>query len=375
MGSPSRRHPLHQRRRGLQYRARQSRDLVAEGHRERRRRGGGGRCRHRRFTAATSSPIPWEDVSWFPIMSKAWTERHGAGAAIAAGDDRWDYVETHANGTGPFVLEEFEPGERTVLVRNANWWGLAQHPHNIDRIVQTRVADPAGAPSCCLHARSTCSSAAGGPARADRRHAGPESPEGREQSNDALPRLRPGEPRAQVLERQGRNPFADRRVRQAFYQGIDIGRIIEALHGLAVPAGMLIWPKGIGWSEELDRRLPYDPAKAKALLAEAGYPEGFDVRFDCPANREPACAPSVPRCRRSASGSTSRSQPRGRPKDPDPRDRFLLVGLRRAVRFGLVVQSAVSQRRGVRRHGLRRSRGRCVDRSDRGRWSPTCGMA
>jgi peptide/nickel transport system substrate-binding protein len=89
---------------------------------------------------------------------------------------------------------------------------------------------------------------------------------------------------------KGRNPFADRRVRQAFYQGIDIGRIVEALHGLAVPAGMLIWPKGNGWSEELDRRPPYDPAKAKVLLAEAGYPEGFDVRFDCPAYREPVCS-------------------------------------------------------------------------------------
>ena len=89
---------------------------------------------------------------------------------------------------------------------------------------------------------------------------------------------------------KGRNPFADRRVRQAFYQGIDIGRIVEVLHGLAVPAGMGIWPKGIGWSEELDRRLPYDPAKAKALLAEAGYPKGFDVRFDCPAYREPVCS-------------------------------------------------------------------------------------
>jgi peptide/nickel transport system substrate-binding protein len=89
---------------------------------------------------------------------------------------------------------------------------------------------------------------------------------------------------------KGRNPFADRRVRQAVYQGIDIGRIVEALHGLAVPIGMLIWPMGIGWSEELDRRPPYDPDKAKALLADAGYPEGFDVRFDCPAYREPVCS-------------------------------------------------------------------------------------
>jgi peptide/nickel transport system substrate-binding protein len=88
---------------------------------------------------------------------------------------------------------------------------------------------------------------------------------------------------------KGRNPFADKRVRQAVYQALDIERILEALHGLGVPAGMLIWPKGVGWSEELDRRLPYDPEKAKALLVEAGYSEGFEVRFDCWGPREPVC--------------------------------------------------------------------------------------
>jgi peptide/nickel transport system substrate-binding protein len=96
-----------------------------------------------RFTAASANPIPWEDLYGLAIMSKAWTERHGAALPAQLGDDGWDYVETHANGTGPFMLEEFEPGERTVLVRNDSWWGLGQHPHNIDRIVQTRVSDPA----------------------------------------------------------------------------------------------------------------------------------------------------------------------------------------------------------------------------------------
>ena len=96
-----------------------------------------------RFTAATTNPTPWEDLAYVVIMSKAWAERHGAERPSQLGDARWDYAETHANGTGAFMLEEFEPGKRTVLVRNANWSGLAQHPHNIERIVQTRVDDPA----------------------------------------------------------------------------------------------------------------------------------------------------------------------------------------------------------------------------------------
>jgi peptide/nickel transport system substrate-binding protein len=243
-----------------------------------------------RFTAATANPIPWEDLAVLAIMSKAWAERHGAALPSQMGDDRWDYVETHANGTGPFKLEEFEPGERTALVRNTNWWGLAQHPHNIDRIVQTRVDDPARGAQLLLARKIDLLQSP----PADQLERIAATPGLKVQKVESSHTLYLGfdqaSPELRSSNVKGRNPFADRRVRQAFYQGIDIGRIVEALHGLAVPIGMLIWPKGIGWSEELDRRPPSDPAKAKALLAEAGYPEGFDVRFDCPAYREPVCS-------------------------------------------------------------------------------------
>jgi peptide/nickel transport system substrate-binding protein len=241
-----------------------------------------------RFTDATSNPIPWENLAWLAIMSKAWAERHGAALPSQLGDDRWDYVETHANGTGPFRLEEFEPGERTMLVGNANWWGLAQHPHNIDRIAQTHVDDPARGAQLLL-AREIDLLQSPPPDQLERIAATPGLKVQKAETNQTLYLgFDQASPELRSSNVKGRNPFADRRVRQAFYQGIDIGRIVEALHGLAVPAGMMIWPKGIGWSEELDRRLPYDPAKAKALLAEAGYPEGFRVTFDCGDTRDPA---------------------------------------------------------------------------------------
>jgi peptide/nickel transport system substrate-binding protein len=243
-----------------------------------------------RFTAGTANPIPWEELGWLPIMSKAWAERHGAELPSQSGDDRWDYVETHANGTGPFMLEEFEPGERTVLVRNRDWWGLAQHPHNINRIVQARVDDPARGAELLLAGEIDVLQSP----PADQLERIAATPGLKVQKAETNQTLYVGFDQTSTELRssnvKGRNPFADRRVRQAFYQGIDIGRIVEALHGLAVPAGMLIWPKGNGWSEELDRRPPYDPAKAKALLAEAGYAEGFSVRFDCAAYREPLCS-------------------------------------------------------------------------------------
>ena len=289
------------------------------------------------FTAATANPIPWEDLAWVPIMSKAWAERHAAELPSRLGDDRWDYVETHADGTGPFMLEEFEPGERTVLIRNPNWWGLAQHPHNIDRIVQTRVDDPARGAQL-LFAREIDLLQSPPADQLERIAATPGLKVQKTESNQTLyVGFDQVSPELRSSNVKGRNPFADRRVRQAFYQGIDIRRIVDALHGLGVPAGMLIWPKGIGWSEELDRRLPYDPDKAKALLTEAGYPEGFDVRFDCPASREPVCSTIGASLQQiGIRVDVALLPPRGRPKDPDPRDRFLLVGLLRAVRFALV---------------------------------------
>ncbi len=242
-----------------------------------------------RFTAATSNPIVWDDLAGVAIMSKAWAERHGAELPSQLGDDRWDHVETHANGTGPFMLNEFEPGKRTVLVRNPDWWDLAQHPHNLDRIVQTKVADPAlGARALVAGELDLLQSAPG-----DQLEQIAATPGLKVQKVESSQTIYFAFDQASAELRsssvKGRNPFADRRVRQAVYQAIDIRRILEAVDGLAAPAGMLIWPKGNGWSEELDRRLPYDPAKAKALLAEAGFAQGFDVTLECPTLREPAC--------------------------------------------------------------------------------------
>ena len=75
---------------------------------------------------------------------------------------------------------------------------------------------------------------------------------------------------------RGRNPFADRRVRQAIYQAIDEETIGEkVMNGLAIPSGIIIQAGINGYAPELDTRLPFDPQAAKTLLAAAGYPDGF----------------------------------------------------------------------------------------------------
>ena len=79
-------------------------------------------------------------------------------------------------------------------------------------------------------------------------------------------------------------------MREAIYHAIDAQALCDgALQGLGVPAGSLVIPNMPSYSPELDRRLPYDPEKAKALLAEAGYGAGFDMELDCRDFAEPAC--------------------------------------------------------------------------------------
>ena len=78
------------------------------------------------------------------------------------------------------------------------------------------------------------------------------------------------------------NPFNDIRVREAMYVALDMDSIQErVMRGLSRNTGSLVAPAIPGYVPELDERVTYDPERAKALLAEAGYPDGFSFSFVC----------------------------------------------------------------------------------------------
>ena len=84
---------------------------------------------------------------------------------------------------------------------------------------------------------------------------------------------------------KGKNPFKDARVRKAFYQAIDIEAIhTKVMRGMSVNSALMISPLLYSRAAEFKRH-PYDVAAAKKLLAEAGYPNGFEVVLDCPNDR------------------------------------------------------------------------------------------
>lgn len=85
---------------------------------------------------------------------------------------------------------------------------------------------------------------------------------------------------ALVMNSRHGGPLANRLVRQALNFAIDKEAIVKnLLHGVAAVAqGQLVGPDGFGHDPDL-KAYPYDPQKAKALLAEAGYPNGFRQKF------------------------------------------------------------------------------------------------
>jgi peptide/nickel transport system substrate-binding protein len=85
---------------------------------------------------------------------------------------------------------------------------------------------------------------------------------------------------------KGKNPFKDKRVRQAFYQAIDIVGIQRTvMRGASRPTALMVGPGINGWTEAQDKRLPFDVEASKKLLTEAGYPNGFEVTMNCPNDR------------------------------------------------------------------------------------------
>jgi peptide/nickel transport system substrate-binding protein len=98
---------------------------------------------------------------------------------------------------------------------------------------------------------------------------------------------------------KGKNPLKDLRVRKAMYQAIDIEAIkAKIMRGASTPAALLAAPGLNGFVPELNKRLPHDPEAARKLLAEAGYPNGFELGMDCPNDRyvndEAICTAIVP---------------------------------------------------------------------------------
>jgi peptide/nickel transport system substrate-binding protein len=227
--------------------------------------------------------FPQEITNWY-IMSKVWAEKNHAEKMAEPTKNEDNFAIRNANGTGPFILKEREHEVKTVLVNNPNWW--AKPEHNLTEVVFTRIANASTRVAALLSGEL------------DMIYTVPPQDIERIRQTKGLkvlqtPELRTvylgfdmARPELTASSVKGKNPFQDLRVRKAFYQAIDENAIkTKVMRGFATPTALMIGPGVNGFDPKLNQRLPFDQAAAKKLLAEAGYPNGFEVAMDCPNDR------------------------------------------------------------------------------------------
>jgi peptide/nickel transport system substrate-binding protein len=234
----------------------------------------------------TAEPFPIlpDTINVWYMMSKSWCEKNNATAPVDVRKGKENAATLKANGTGPFMIKSREPGVRTVFVANPNYWTKVES--NVTEAVFTPIGNAATRVAALISGDI------------DMMEPAPLQDLERLGANPALKVLQGPELRTIFLGMdqardellysnvKGKNPFKDRRVRQAFYLAIDENAIARTvMRGAATPSNVMIAPGIRGFPKDLNTRPPFDPAAAKQLLTEAGYPNGFEVGMNCPNDR------------------------------------------------------------------------------------------
>lgn len=186
-------------------------------------------------------------------------------------------------GTGPYKFVEWKPSDSITLTSNADYWGtkakfdtvvmkpIKSNPTRVAALLSGDVDMIDNVPTSdieTLKKNSDIVLAQGISNRVIYLH---------------MDRFRDNSP--YITGTNGKNPLKDLRVRQAISMAINRPAIVDrVMEGVAIPAGQLLPPGFFGTSENL-KPVAYDPARAKALLAEAGYPNGFGMTIHGPNDR------------------------------------------------------------------------------------------
>jgi peptide/nickel transport system substrate-binding protein len=221
------------------------------------------------------------------ILDSKWVREHDAVEPTDPGKNVENYLSRHTSGTGPFILTKYQPGVGAELVANPKWWDNPHKLHNLSKVTfrpiksdATRVAallsgevdliDPVPLEDIPRVEKTPGFKVIVGPS-----------------ARDIMLGLNVSNPELVGSNVTGKNPFKDIRVRKAIYQAIDVDAIVsKVMDNFATPAAVIVAPGISGYDSKLEGRiLPYDPAAAKKLLAEAGYPDGFGFQLECPAGR------------------------------------------------------------------------------------------
>lgn len=234
------------------------------------------------FVTTAPNPLFPDSIANFMILDKDWAESNDA--ALPARDAE-NFATMNVNGTGPFTLASRDPGVRTTLTPFEGWWDDAAH--NVTEAVFTPIGNAATGLAALLSGEIDFIEPIllQDVAQIEGRD-GFKVLEGEEtrvimfgfgHAHDTL---------KYSTDVTDVNPFQDPRVRLAAAHAIDVDSIDRVLFRGKIEAASQLVPAGIsGFSEANDTRPAYDPDRARALLAEAGYPDGFSFGLKCTNDR------------------------------------------------------------------------------------------
>jgi peptide/nickel transport system substrate-binding protein len=192
----------------------------------------------------------------------------GWGDAVIVAPESADGNKEKPIGTGPFKFDHWNKGSEITIVKNPNYWG---EPVALDK-AEFRIIPDAAAAVPALLAGDVQAFPFFQP--------------------DALAQIK-DDPRFKVVigstegetilsTNNKKKPFDDLKVRQAIAHALDRKAIIEAASaGYGIPIGSHFSPANKAYVD-LTGTYPFDPAKSKELLKEAGYPDGFKATLKLP---------------------------------------------------------------------------------------------
>ncbi|MFG6465886.1 ABC transporter substrate-binding protein [Roseateles sp. BYS87W] len=229
-------------------------------------------------------PVLLRNLTYVRVLSKEWLVKNKCEKPQELKDKEETFCSRNANGTGRYKVVSWQPDQKLQFTQNAAWWD--QPRGNVTELTYLPIKQDATRVAALLSGDvdllTDLPPQDVAKLKADPRLKIIDGPENRtifffmDQGSDEL--------RGSSVK--GRNPFKDKRVRQALSLALDREAIKRSMmRGYSVPAGLMVAPGTAGWSADLDTATPVDLARAKALLAEAGYADGFEVPLRCPNDR------------------------------------------------------------------------------------------
>jgi peptide/nickel transport system substrate-binding protein len=176
---------------------------------------------------------------------------------------------THPIGTGPYKFKDWQRGNKLAVIRNEQWWG-GKPP--LKTVVYRFISDQQATVNAILS--GDCDLVSAGIA--------PELLENLRKNPDLTVTAGQTEGETILAINNAKKPFDDIRVRRALSHAIDRKAVIEgAMSGYGTPIGSHFSPNHPAYVD-LTSYASYDPVKARALLASAGYKDGFAASISLP---------------------------------------------------------------------------------------------